>query len=202
MGRLLRQRTVSLLALLAACAVVPGAVIHFFGGDEVEIPSGCPLLRARHQRRPRRRRRGGPDGLRRAARRRALGADRDGVLVDGRAALHPRADDAGLPRRHERPGRVRRRGDAPVGGAVLALAVIPELRRPAAVQAGARPAGRAARAHRRARPGRPGRPSLVPAVPEPAARRPGSRSWWASCSTAPSACARRAPICSPAASPT
>jgi hypothetical protein len=39
-GRLLRQRTVSLLALLAACAVVPGSIIHFIGGNEAEIPSG------------------------------------------------------------------------------------------------------------------------------------------------------------------
>jgi hypothetical protein len=40
MGRLMRQRTVSLLGLLAACAVVPGAVIHFFGGNQVEVPGG------------------------------------------------------------------------------------------------------------------------------------------------------------------
>ena len=40
MAGLLRHRTVSLVALLAACAVVPGAVIHFFGETQVEVPDG------------------------------------------------------------------------------------------------------------------------------------------------------------------
>jgi putative nucleotidyltransferase with HDIG domain len=44
MGRLLRQRSVSLLGLLAACAVLPAAVIHFFGSTEVEIPSTVHFL--------------------------------------------------------------------------------------------------------------------------------------------------------------
>jgi hypothetical protein len=41
---LLRQRTVSLLALLAACAVLPAAVVHFFGETEVQIPGAVHFL--------------------------------------------------------------------------------------------------------------------------------------------------------------
>ena len=44
MSRLLRQRTVSLLGLLAACAVVPGAVVHFFGETEVQIAGTVHFL--------------------------------------------------------------------------------------------------------------------------------------------------------------
>jgi putative nucleotidyltransferase with HDIG domain len=44
MGRLLRQRSVSLLGLLAACAVLPAAVIHFFGRTEVQIPGTVHFL--------------------------------------------------------------------------------------------------------------------------------------------------------------
>jgi len=44
MGRLLRQRTVSLLGLLAACAMLPAAVIHFFGETEVQIPGAVHFL--------------------------------------------------------------------------------------------------------------------------------------------------------------
>ena len=44
MAHLLRQRTVSLLGLLAACAVLPAAVVHFFGKTEVEVPSAVHFL--------------------------------------------------------------------------------------------------------------------------------------------------------------
>jgi hypothetical protein len=44
MSRLLRQRNVSLLGLLAACAVVPGAVLHFFGETEVAIAGSVHFL--------------------------------------------------------------------------------------------------------------------------------------------------------------
>ena len=44
MSRLLRQRTVSLLALLAACAVLPAAAIHFFGETEVQIDGTVHFL--------------------------------------------------------------------------------------------------------------------------------------------------------------
>jgi len=44
MAHLLRQRTVPLLGLLAACAVLPGAVIHFFGRTEVQIPGAVHFL--------------------------------------------------------------------------------------------------------------------------------------------------------------
>jgi putative nucleotidyltransferase with HDIG domain len=44
MSRLLRQRTVSLLALLAACAVLPAAAVHFFGATEVQIDGRVHFL--------------------------------------------------------------------------------------------------------------------------------------------------------------
>jgi hypothetical protein len=44
MVHLLRQRTVSLLALLAGCAVLPAAVVHFFGETEVQIPGAVHFL--------------------------------------------------------------------------------------------------------------------------------------------------------------
>jgi putative nucleotidyltransferase with HDIG domain len=44
MSRLLRQRTVSLLALLAACAVLPAAAVHFFGETEVQIDGRVHFL--------------------------------------------------------------------------------------------------------------------------------------------------------------
>jgi hypothetical protein len=44
MGRLLRQRTVSLLGLLGACAVLPAAVVHFLGETEVEISATVHFL--------------------------------------------------------------------------------------------------------------------------------------------------------------
>ena len=44
MAHLLRQRTVSLLALLAGCAVLPAAVVHFFGDTEVQIPGAVHFL--------------------------------------------------------------------------------------------------------------------------------------------------------------
>ena len=141
--------------------------------------------------------------VRRTARRRALGADRHGVLVDGRAALHPRADDAGLPRRDERPRGLRGRGDA-AGRRRGARA---------GRDPGAAPAGRRSSRCSCCRPccspsswcwARSAwwTRSSCPACRSRAARRPGSRSSWASCSTARSARARRAPICSRAASPT
>ena len=46
MAGLLRHRTVSLAALLAACAVLPGAVIHFFGETQVELPGAVHSSRA------------------------------------------------------------------------------------------------------------------------------------------------------------
>ena len=156
MGRLLRQRTVSLLALLAACAVVPGAIIHFFGETQVEIPSGFHFFAL-----------GISAGLAAAAavvltvsgaRRGDARSVLIGTAFSSMAALlciHGLMTPGFLVGMN---GLVAFAGAAtlPVGGSVLALAVIPELRRPGAVQAGARPPGRAARAHRRARRGRPG----------------------------------------------
>jgi putative nucleotidyltransferase with HDIG domain len=134
MGRLLRQRTVSLLALLAACAVVPGAVIHFFGGTEVEIPSGFHFFAL-----------GISAGLATAA---AVvltvsGARRGdarsvviGTAFSSMAALlciHGLMTPGFLVGMN---GLVAFAGAAtlPVGGAVLAVAVIPQLRRPSAVR--------------------------------------------------------------------
>src|SRR3954454_17859292 len=134
MGRLLRQRTVSLVALLAACAVVPGAVIHFFGGNEVEIPSGFHFFAL-----------GISAGLAAAAavvltvsgaRRGDARSVLIGTAFSSMAALlciHGLMTPGFLVGMN---GLVAFAGAAtlPVGGAVLALAVIPELRRPAAVR--------------------------------------------------------------------
>jgi putative nucleotidyltransferase with HDIG domain len=134
MARLLRQRTVSLLALLAACAVVPGAVIHFFGEQEVEIPSAVHFFAL-----------GISAGLAAAA---AVvltisGAKRGdarsvliGTAFSAMAALlsiHGLATPGFIVGMN---GLVAFAGAAtlPVGGAVLALAVIPELRQPSAVR--------------------------------------------------------------------
>jgi putative nucleotidyltransferase with HDIG domain len=133
-GRLLRQRTVSLLALLAACAVVPGSIIHFVGGNEVEIPSGFHFFAL-----------GISAGLAAAA---AVvltvsGAKRGdarsvliGTAFSAMAALlciHGLMTPGFLVGMN---GLVAFAGAAtlPVGGGVLALAVIPELRRPTAVK--------------------------------------------------------------------
>ena len=44
MAHLLRQRTVSLLGLLAGCAVLPAGIVHFFGKTEVQIPGAAHFL--------------------------------------------------------------------------------------------------------------------------------------------------------------
>lgn len=44
MSRLLRQRSVSVLGLLGACAVVPGGVVHFFGETDVQISGTVHFL--------------------------------------------------------------------------------------------------------------------------------------------------------------
>jgi putative nucleotidyltransferase with HDIG domain len=134
MGRLLRQRTVSLLGLLAACAVVPGAVIHFFGETEVEIPGGVHFFAL-----------GISAGLAAAAavvltisgaRRGDARSVLIGTAFSAMAALlsiHGLATPGFIVGMN---GLVAFAGAAtlPVGGAVLALAVIPELRRPSAVR--------------------------------------------------------------------
>ena len=134
MAHLLRQRTVSLLGLLAGCAVLPAAVVHFFGETEVNIPGAVHFLPIAIS-----------AGLAAAA---ALvltiaGARRG----DGRAVLIGTAFSsmAALLSIHglTTPGFLV--GDnglvafsgaltLPVGGAVLALSAIPELRRPSAVR--------------------------------------------------------------------
>src|SRR3954447_19284532 len=133
MGRLLRQRTVSLLALLAACAVVPGAIIHFVGGTQVEIPSGFHFFAL-----------GISAGLATAAavvltvsgaRRGDARSVLIGTAFSAMAALlciHGLMTPGFLV---EMNGLVAFAGAAtlPVGGAVLALAVVPQLRRPSAV---------------------------------------------------------------------
>jgi putative nucleotidyltransferase with HDIG domain len=134
MGRLLRQRTVSLLGLLAACAVVPGAAIHFFGRNEVEIPGGVHFFAL-----------GISAGLATAAavvltvsgaRRGDARSVLIGTAFSAMAALlciHGLMTPGFLVGMN---GLVAFAGAAtlPVGGGVLALAVIPELRRPAAVR--------------------------------------------------------------------
>jgi putative nucleotidyltransferase with HDIG domain len=134
MGRLLRQRTVSLLGLLAACAVLPGAVIHFFGETEVEIPGTVHFLAI-----------GISAGLAAAAavvltiagaRRGDARAVVIGTAFSSMAALlciHGLMTPGFLVGMN---GLVAFAGAAtlPVGGAVLALAAIPELRRPSAVR--------------------------------------------------------------------
>ena len=134
MAHLLRQRTVSLLGLLAACAVLPAAVVHFFGETEVEVPSAVHFLPIAIS-----------AGLAAAA---ALALTVAGARRgDGRAVLIGTAFSsmAALLSIHglTTPGFLV--GDnglvafsgaltLPVGGAVLALSAIPELRRPSAVR--------------------------------------------------------------------
>jgi putative nucleotidyltransferase with HDIG domain len=134
MGRLLRQRTVSLLALLAACAVVPGAAIHFLGHNEVEIPSGIHFFAI-----------GISAGLATVAavvltlsgaRRGDARAVLIGTAFSSMAALlciHGLMTPGFLVGDN---GLVAFAGAAtlPVGGGVLALAVLPQLRRPSAVR--------------------------------------------------------------------
>jgi len=134
MGRLVRQRTVSLLGLLAACAVVPGAAIHFFGHNEVEIPGGVHFFAL-----------GISAGLAAAAavvltvsgaRRGDARSVLIGTAFSSMAALlciHGLMTPGFLVGMN---GLVAFSGAAtlPVGGAVLTLAVIPELRRPSAVK--------------------------------------------------------------------
>jgi putative nucleotidyltransferase with HDIG domain len=134
MARLMRQRTVSLLGLLAACAVVPGAAIHLFGGNQVEIPGGVHFFAL-----------GISAGLAAAAavvltvsgaRRGDARSVLIGTAFSSMAALlciHGLMTPGFLVGMN---GLVAFAGAAtlPVGGAVLALAVIPELRRPSAVK--------------------------------------------------------------------
>jgi putative nucleotidyltransferase with HDIG domain len=134
MSRLLRQRTVSLLGLLAACAVVPGGVVHFFGGTEVHIPGTVHFLPIAVS-----------AGLAATAAvvLTVAGARRGdarsvliGTAFSAMAALlsiHGLMTPGFLVGDN---GLVAFAGAAtlPVGGAVLALAVIPELRRPSAVR--------------------------------------------------------------------
>ena len=134
MSRLLRQRTVSLLALLAACAVLPAAAIHFFGKTEVQIDSKVHFLPIAIS-----------AGLAAAA---ALaltvagarrGDARSVVIGTAFSSMAALLSIHGL----TTPGFIV--GDnglvsftgaltLPVGGAVLALAAIPELQRPSAVR--------------------------------------------------------------------
>jgi putative nucleotidyltransferase with HDIG domain len=134
MARLMRQRTVSLLGLLAACAVVPGAAIHLFGGNQVEIRGGVHFFAL-----------GISAGLAAAAavvltvsgaRRGDARSVLIGTAFSSMAALlciHGLMTPGFLVGMN---GLVAFAGAAtlPVGGAVLALAVIPELRRPSAVK--------------------------------------------------------------------
>jgi putative nucleotidyltransferase with HDIG domain len=134
MGRLLRQRTVSLLGLLAACAVVPGGIIHFFGRNEVEIPSGYHFFAL-----------GISAGLATTAavvltlsgaRRGDARSVLIGTAFSSMAALlciHGLMTPGFLVGMN---GLVAFAGAAtlPVGGGVLSLAVIPQLRRPDAVR--------------------------------------------------------------------
>ena len=134
MSRLLRQRTVSLLALLAACAVLPGAAIHFFGEISVQIDGEVHFLPIAIS-----------AGLAAAA---ALaltiagarrGDARSVVIGTAFSSMAALLSIHGL----TTPGFIV--GDnglvsfsgaltLPVGGAVLALAAIPELQRPSAVR--------------------------------------------------------------------
>ena len=134
MAHLLRQRTVSLLGLLAGCAVVPAATVHFFGKTEVQIPGAVHFLPIAIS-----------AGLAAAA---ALALTLAGARRgDGRAVLIGTAFSsmAALLSIHglTTPGFLV--GDnglvafsgaltLPVGGAVLALSAVPELRRPSAVR--------------------------------------------------------------------
>jgi putative nucleotidyltransferase with HDIG domain len=166
MSRLLRQRTVSLLGLLAACAMVPAGVIHYFGENEVQISGAVHFLPI-----------GISAGLAAAAsvaltvagaRRGDARAVVIGTAFSSMAALlsiHGLTTPGFLVGDN---GLIAFSGalTLPVGGAVLALAAFPELRRPSAVRPmlivqgallavilGLGVAGTV-------------RPSLVPAVPE------------------------------------
>jgi putative nucleotidyltransferase with HDIG domain len=134
MSRLLRQRTVSLLALLAGCAVLPGAAIHFFGETSVQIDGKVHFLPIAIS-----------AGLAATA---ALaltiagarrGDARSVVIGTAFSSMAALLSIHGL----TTPGFIV--GDnglvsfsgaltLPVGGAVLALAAIPELQRPSAVR--------------------------------------------------------------------
>jgi len=173
MGYLLRHRAVSLLGLLAACAVLPAAAVHFFGGTEVRISGTVHFLPIAVS-----------AGLAAAA---ALALTVAGARRgDARAVVIGTAFSsmAALLSIHGlmTPGFLV--GDnglvafsgaltLPVGGAVLALAAVPELRRPSAV----RPvlALQAALLVLIAALGLVGglRPSFVPGVPDP-----GSTAAW------------------------
>ena len=134
MAHLLRRRTVSLLGLLAGCAVVPAGVVHMFGSNEVQIDGTVHFLPIAIS-----------AGLAAAA---ALALTIFGARRgDGRAVLIGTAFSsmAALLSIHglATPGFIL--GDngvvafsgaltVPVGGAVLALSAIPELRRPSAVR--------------------------------------------------------------------
>jgi putative nucleotidyltransferase with HDIG domain len=134
MGGLLRERNVSLLGLLAACAVLPAGVVHFFGQTEVKISGTVHFL---------------PIAIsagRAAAAALALsvagarrGDARSVVIGTAFSSMAALLSIHGL----MTPGFLV--GDnglvafsgaltLPVGGAVLALAAIPELRRPSAVR--------------------------------------------------------------------
>jgi putative nucleotidyltransferase with HDIG domain len=134
MSRLLRQRTVSLLALLAACAVLPAAAVHFFGETEVQIDGRVHFLPIAIS-----------AGLAATA---ALaltiagarrGDARSVVIGTAFSSMAALLSIHGL----TTPGFLV--GDnglvsfsgaltLPVGGTVLALAAVPELRRPSAVR--------------------------------------------------------------------
>jgi putative nucleotidyltransferase with HDIG domain len=134
MAHLLRQRTVSLLGLLAGCAVVPGATVHFFGETEVHVPSAAHFFAI-----------GISAGLAATAavaltlagaRRGDARAVLIGTAFSSMAALlsiHGLTTPGFLVGDN---GLVAFSGAAtlPVGGAVLALSAIAELRRPSAVR--------------------------------------------------------------------
>jgi len=134
MPHLLRQRTVSLLGLLAGCAVVPAGVVHLFGQNEVQVDGAVHFLPIAIS-----------AGIAAAA---ALALTVFGARQgDGRAVLVGTAFSsmAALLSIHglttpgflvEDSGLVGFSGalTLPVGGAVLALSAIPELRRPSAVR--------------------------------------------------------------------
>src|SRR5918999_3483385 len=131
---LLRDRKLSLLLVLGACAIGPAAILHFFGGREVEIGSGVHFLPIAVS--------SGLASL--AALALTLAGARRG---DGRSVIVGTAFStmAAMLAVHglttpgmlvEAGGVVAFSGAAtlPIGGAVLALAAIPELRGPAAVR--------------------------------------------------------------------
>jgi putative nucleotidyltransferase with HDIG domain len=134
MGHLLRHRAVSLLSLLAACAVLPAGVVHFFGETEVQVSGTVHFLPIAIS-----------AGLAAAA---ALALTLAGARRgDARAVVIGTAFSsmAALLSIHglmtpgflvEENGLGAFSGAAtlPLGGAVLALAAVPELRRPSAVR--------------------------------------------------------------------